>query len=204
MNERIYLLKIELLEIEPVIWRRFTVPATITLDRLHDVIQIVMGWQDYHLHEFTIGRKRYTEYPESREDGLEGCKFRLDELIRKKGRSFDYIYDFGDSWRHTIFLEESRYFNPKSHSMIECLDGARACPPEDVGGIHGYYQFCDALEDPSHPEHEGYKEWFAGFPWYDGVFNNERFDVVKVNYELSKYQRWSRDRQFGWSAGGGQ
>ena len=71
MKERFYLLKIQLLDIEPTIWRRFVVPAGITLDRLHDVIQIVMGWTDSHLHEFTIGNKRYTEYPESKEDGLE-------------------------------------------------------------------------------------------------------------------------------------
>jgi hypothetical protein len=71
MNKRLYLLKIRLLEIEPEIWRRFVVLAGITLDRLHDIIQIVMGWSDSHLHEFTIGKKRYTEYPESKEDGLE-------------------------------------------------------------------------------------------------------------------------------------
>ena len=64
MNERLYLLKIRLLDIEPEIWRRFVAPGSITLDRLHDVIQIVMGWTDSHLHEFVIGKKRYTEYPE--------------------------------------------------------------------------------------------------------------------------------------------
>ncbi len=63
MNERFYLLKIQLLDIESAIWRRFVVPASITLDRLHDVIQIVMGWTDSHLHEFTIENQRYTEYP---------------------------------------------------------------------------------------------------------------------------------------------
>lgn len=64
MNERLYLLKIQLLDIEPAIWRRFVIPAAITLDRLHDVIQIVMGWTDSHLHDFTIADKRHTEYPE--------------------------------------------------------------------------------------------------------------------------------------------
>ena len=76
MNERFYLLKIQLLDIEPTIWRRFVVSASITLDRLHDVIQIVMGWTDSHLHEFTIGKKRYTEYPESKEDGLVWGRYR--------------------------------------------------------------------------------------------------------------------------------
>ena len=141
MNERRYLLKIRLLDIEPEIWRRFVVPASITLDRLHDVIQIVMGWTDTHIHEFTIGKKRYTEYPESKEDGLVCGRYRLDDLIKQKGRTFGYIYDFGDDWEHELTIEESRYFNPELRFKIECLDGAGACPPEDVGGVPGYYEF---------------------------------------------------------------
>jgi hypothetical protein len=90
MNERVLLLKIRLLEIEPEIWRRFVVPAGISLDRVHDVIQIVMGWTDSHLHEFTIGKKRYTEYPESKEDGLECGRYRLGDLIKQKGRTFGF------------------------------------------------------------------------------------------------------------------
>ena len=137
MNKRLYLLKIRLLDIEPEIWRRFVVPANITLDRLHDVIQIVMGWTDTHIHEFTIGKKRYTEYPESKEDGLVCGRYRLDDLIKQKGRTFSYQYDFGDDWGHELTLEDSRYFNPELHSEVACLDGVGACPPEDVGGVPG-------------------------------------------------------------------
>lgn len=105
MTERYYLLKITLLDIEPEIWRRFVVPARITLDRLHDVIQVVMGWKDYHLHDFGIGKKRYTEYPESKQDGFECGKYRLGDLIKQKGRTFRYLYDFGDDWEHTSYTE---------------------------------------------------------------------------------------------------
>ena len=198
MDERLYLLKIRLLEIEPEIWRRFVVPAGITLDRLHDVIQIVMGWTDSHLHEFTIGKKNYTEYPEEKEQGLECGKYRLGDLIKQRGRTFRYLYDFGDSWEHELVLEDNRYFNPKLQTEIECLDGARACPPDDVGGVPGYYEFCKALKDPSHEEHESYKEWVSGFPWYKGEYDGERFDAQKVNHELLKYLRWSRDRFRPW------
>ncbi len=100
MSERFYLLKIQLLDIEPAIWRRFVVHASITLNRLHDVIQIVMGWTDSCLHEFTIGNKRYTEYPESKEDGLVCGRYRLGDLITQKGRTLHYLYDFGDGWEH--------------------------------------------------------------------------------------------------------
>ncbi len=198
MNDRLYLLKIRLLDIEPEIWRRFVVPGSITLDRLHDVIQIVMGWEDYHLHAFTIGKKRYTENPEYKDDGVHDGRFRLVDLIKQKGRTFGYEYDFGDCWEHEITIEDSRYFNPELQAPVECIEGERACPPEDVGGIPGYFEFCNALKNPAHEEHQRYTEWFAGFPWYDGVFDSEKFDIEKVKSELLKYLRWSRDRYRFW------
>jgi hypothetical protein len=77
-------------------------------------------------------------------------------------------------------------------SEIACLEGARACPPEDVGGVHGYFEFCHALKDPRHEEHESFMEWSGG------NFDSERFDVATVNCELIKYLRWSRDRYLNW------
>ena len=188
------MLKIRLLEIEPEIWRRFVVPSDITLDRLHDVIQVVMGWTDSHLHEFTVGKKRYTEYPESREDGLECGRYCLGDLIKQKGRTFRYLYDFGDSWEHELILEDNRYVDPELQSAVECLDGARACPPEDVGGIPGYYEFCEAVKDPEHEEHESY------LVWRGGEYDSEQFSAGEVNWELLKYLRWSRERLRPWSA----
>ncbi len=192
MEGRFYLLRIRLCEIEPEIWRRFVVPWDISLDRLHDVIQIVMGWEDYHLHEFTIGKKRYTEYPESKEDGLTEGKYRLLDLIRRKGRTFSYLYDFGDEWEHEILIEDSRYFDPQLDVAVTCLEGARACPPEDVGGIYRYQEFCEALRDPVHPENDS---WLT---WCDGKWEPERFDLDTVNDELLKYLRWSRNRHIYW------
>ncbi len=192
MNGRFYLLKIHLVDIEPVIWRRFVAPASITLDRLHDVIQIVMGWTDSHLHEFIIGKKHYTEYPESKEDGLECGKYRLGDLIKQKSRTFSYIYDFGDNWQHELILEESRYFNPELRTELACLEGERSCPPKDVGGVPGYFKFCKALKYPNHEEHERYMEWSGG------SVDHEQFDSDSVNWALMKYLRWSRDRDQNW------
>lgn len=192
MTERFYLLKIHLLDIEPKIWRRFVVPASITLDRLHDVLQIIMGWTDSHLHEFTIGNKRYTEYPEYKDDGLECGRYRLVDLIKQKGRTFRYLYDFGDSWEHELVIEDSRYFDPELGTELTCLEGERACPPEDVGGVHGYFEFYNALKDPNHEEHQSYMEWSGG------NFDSESFDAYIVNGELMKYLRWSRDRYRDW------
>lgn len=192
MHERLYLLKIQLLHIEPAIVRRFVVPADITLDRLHDVIQIVMGWIDSHLHEFAIGNKRYTEYPESKEDRLTCGRYRLGDLIKQKGRTFRYLYDFGDSWEHELVLEDNRYFDPELRMGLICLDGQRACPPEDVGGAPGYFEFLNALKDPNHEEHESFTEWSGG------NFDSELFDPESINWELMKYLRWSRNRYQSW------
>ncbi|MFH2122897.1 MAG: plasmid pRiA4b ORF-3 family protein [Pseudomonadota bacterium] len=196
MNERFYVLEIHLIDIEPVIWRRFVVPADISLDRLHDVIQIVMGWTDSHLHEFTIGKKRYTEYPESKDDGLECGRYRLGDLVKQKGRTFRYLYDFGDGWEHELVLVDNRHvINPAQEMYLDCLEGERACPPEDVGGVPGYYRFCKALKEPNHEEHELYMAWSGG------AYDSEEFDVEAVNWELMKYLRWSRDRclNSGWT-----
>ena len=202
MDERQYLLKVRLMDIEPEIWRRFVVPGFISLDRLHEVIQIIMGWRDYHLYEFEISGKKYVENPESKEDGLVAGKYRLMDLIKAKGRSFQYIYDFGDWWEHGIMVEDSRYA-PVTEDVasqffgrpsIECLGGARACPPEDVGSVSGYYEFCVAIKNPKHKEHRAMKEWISGlFPEGKG-YDSEKFDLEAVNYELFKYIRWSRPR----------
>lgn len=192
MDNRFYLLKIYLSEINPQIWRRFVVPATISLDRLHDVIQIVMGWTDSHLHQFSIGNKRYTEDPEFKEEGLECGKYRLGDLIKKKGREFEYLYDFGDSWRHCLVLEDSRYDASDLNYDMECLEGERACPPEDVGGVPGYHQFCKILNNPNHKEYEETRQWIGGH------YDPEKFDIEEINWELAKYLRWSRDRYMRW------
>jgi len=192
MYARTYLLKVCLKDIEPSIWRRFIVPWHISLERLHDVIQIVMGWEDYHLHEFTIGKKKYTEFPESKEDGLECGRYRLGDLIRQNGRTFGYVYDFGDYWEHELVLENSRYFDPDQQFEIVCLEGARSCPPEDVGSVDGYAEYLEAIQDPSNEQHEDMLRW-------RGPFDPEAFDIHAVNLMLLQYMRWSRDRILPWT-----
>lgn len=198
MEERLFLLKIKLLDIEPEIYRKFIVPAFITLDRLHDVIQIVMGWQDSHLHGFNVGMKSYTENPESREDGANEAMYRLGEIIDAKESTFDYLYDFEDCWQHELTILDNQFIASTLQSQLECTEGAGACPPENVGGVPGYFDLCQALVDPTHAEHEHYRTWYGGFPWYNGIFDSNAFDIEKVNLELLKYLRWSRERPNPW------
>lgn len=200
MSDRLFLLKIKLLDIEPEIYRRFIVPPDITLDRLHDVIQIVMGWQDSHQHGFNVGMKSYTENPDSRENGANEAMFRLKDLEIEKGRTFDYLYDFGDCWQHELTLLNDHHIASSMQARLECIEGAGACPPENVGGVPGYFELCQAVTDPTHTEHEHYKTWYSGFPWYSGIFDSNAFDLEKINHELLRYLRWTRDRPKSWSS----
>lgn len=178
-----------------MIWRRFVVPADIPLDHLHDVIQIIMGWQDYHLHEFNIDRTRYTEFfdeIQEEDDSEDDGSFQLDELVKRKGAKFTYIYDFGDGWMHTLALEKTNFVPGPRDEPIMCLEGRGACPPEDVGGVGGYQRFREIMADPTHEEHEDLKTW------YGKPFHPDEFDAVKINLELLKYMRVARVRNIPW------
>ena len=183
-----YAMKISLLGSKPAIWRRFCVPADITFDRLHDVIQIVMGWEESHLHCFEINGRKFSESDEDMDvDWMEEAEFVLSDLVPRAGAKFLYEYDFGDGWEHELLVERIDEV-PKGHgACIQCLDGKRACPPEDVGGIGGFEEYLSALENPKHPEHIEYREW-------RGPFDPKAFDLNAVNIEIAKYCRWSRPR----------
>lgn len=196
LEERFYLLRVSLRDIDPEIWRRFMVPGSITLDRLHDVLQIVMGWQDCHIHQFTIARKNYTEHPDRDypEIGAWEGEFRLLDLVRQKGRSFNYLYDFGDGWEHEVQVENSRYYPRDIRYPLWCLEGQGACPPEDVGGLPGYAGFCQAMADRRHSAHKQFCEWYGERQRKGGGFDPAFFDRDRVNDDLVKYQNWTRDR----------
>lgn len=196
MKEKLYLLRIAVKDIEPEIWRRFAVPADIPLDRLHDVVQVVMGWEECHLHEFIIDKKRYTELPETEND-LDEATYRLSDLITQNGQTFDYHYDFSDDWWHEIILEDHHYSNDELISSVECIDGERSCPPEDIGGIPGYEELCREIAEAKEDAEERGEEWDEWGEEYD----SEEFDLDTVNAELLIYQRWARDRKIPWTAG---
>lgn len=191
MSERSYLLKISLLYIEPEIWRCFVVPAAITLEELHEVIQIVMGWHNSHLHEFIIARKLYSASLDLLdEDGVEdGADHRLGDVVKRKGATMRYVYDFGDNWEHKLVVEDGRHV-PKTGVKLSCLDGEGVCPPEDIGGPPGYYRFREVMQDPDHAEHEQYKEWY-------GEYDMERVDIEAINRRLKSYRLWSLEDRGG-------
>ncbi len=189
-----YLLHIELNDIQPSIWRRFTVPEYYTLDRLHDVIQIVMGWKDYHLYSFTVNGIEYTEEPESKEDGEVAGMQILSNLHLKQKDKITYLYDFGDSWFHTITIENMQEVLQPLDDRLTCIDGGGACPIEDVGGVPGYYRMCEAMKHKRSKEYLEYIQWLQQIPWYKNEYDPSEFNKEYVNMELAKYERWSRPR----------
>ena len=173
---RIYQLRVTLQDIRPPIWRRFLIPADIPLKRLHEVLQLVMGWTDSHLHLFESRGIRYSR-PQRDLEFADESKVTLDELLHKPKDKLTYEYDFGDSWTHDLVLEKVL---PSSRDGLYpiMLDGKRACPPEDIGGAPGYARFLAILANRRHPEHADMLEW-AG-----GPFDPEAYDVGQANLDL--------------------
>ena len=183
----IYQIKITLLGSRPPIWRRLLAPGDLTLAQFHDVLQAAMGWENAHLHEFRIGQRRFgVPDPDDTLMGETACinerKVRLGDVLGKAGAKAQYTYDFGDSWEHSIVVEKVLAPEPGVAYPI-CTAGKLNCPPEDCGGLGGFYNFLEAVRDPAHEEHEELLEWIGG------DFDPEAFSIDHVNRRLGSLQR---------------
>jgi Plasmid pRiA4b ORF-3-like protein len=173
----LFQLKITLHYLHPPIWRRVLVPDTITLRRLHTVIQSVMDWGGGHLHEFRLPARGFG--PPLRRFGHEGEDENatlLRDVLARKGRTLHYEYDFGDGWLHAIKLEKILPMEPGGRYPV-CVAGARACPPDDCGGPPGYDQLVEAVANPSAPDNARLLAWC-------GQWDPEAFDLETVNRRL--------------------
>ena len=189
-NAPIYQVKVVLLDSGPPVWRRLQVSGDARLDWLHAVLQVAIGWTNSHLHQFKVGEACYSDtrhhFAEFEDDQkiLEERKFTLRQIAPREQDAFGYEYDFGDSWEHEITVEKILP-DTAPDSPALCLDGARACPPEDCGGVGGYDNLLKILKNRKHPEHKSMKEWL-GRP-----FDAAAFDVEKANLWLRKL-KWPR------------
>lgn len=181
-------LKVTLNKSEPLIWRRVFVPVTVTFFDLHHIIQIAMGWTNSHLFEFkvgdaTIGYK--DEQLEGFENVIDANEVRLAKVLKEEGMSFSYLYDFGDYWRHTITVED--ILSPSPRKVYPgCISGQLRCPPEDCGGIGGFYDMLEILKDKKHPQYKQIKTWVGK------GYDPEEFDLAKINKELPKYRKYMK------------
>jgi hypothetical protein len=179
----IYQLHIELRHLEPTIWRRILVPASIRLPQLHVAILRSMGWEGGHLHEFVIGETHYGQPdPDFRDDPplTREDRVTLEKALGGLGE-LRYVYDFGDDWEHKIKVENILPHDPSLHLPV-CLGGANACPPEDVGGAPGYLEFLEAISNPAHEEHAEMLTWIGG------SFDPTAFSLAEVNARLAEFK----------------
>ncbi len=186
----VFQLKVTLTGTKPPIWRRLQVPGDANLGWLHAVLQVALGWTNSHLHHFIFGQERYTDLSTA-DDGGFGDESGRDEgealltAVAEAGAIFAYEYDFGDSWEHLVEVEKELPPDPAVSKAAVCLAGARACPPEDCGGVWGYADLQKILKNPKHPEHRRMKGWL-GRP-----LDVEAFDVAEVNAWLKRL-KWPR------------
>ena len=192
-GRKCFVVRLDLDNAKPPIWRRLRLASDLRLNQLHDVVQIAMGWTDSHLHHFQMGpdNKDFRMQPfltpfdmqEGETDGISEAEVRLDQVIAKPGQRLFYEYDFGDSWHHTIKLEKVEPWVVGA-PVASCVAGRRACPPEDVGGIGGYAELLAALQGEIEP---GNEEWMAEMlSWLPDSFDPAAFAVDEVNEMLDQ------------------
>ena len=191
----IYQLRIVLHEISPPIFRVLQIKGNANLNKLHHYIQGAMGWTDSHLHEFKIKGQRYQAEEQMYDDidnpdMFDEREFRINKLLQE-GDHFEYIYDYGDCWEHEILVEKIIPPDEGVHYPI-CVDGKRACPPEDCGGEIGYEDLLEALNDPEHEEHEHYSEWVGEY------FDPERFCLKEINRLFGNIKSNVREPKGNW------
>ncbi len=185
-DDRVFQLKITLKGSKPPIRRRVQVRGDTPLDTLHHIFQIAMGWTDSHLHQFKIGGELYGMlFDDGLEDTCDENEFTLAQVAGREKSKFKYEYDFGDGWIHDVVVEAILPAE-EGVALPRCLDGKQACPPEDCGGLWGFYNLLDAIRDPQHPEHKDLSEWLGG------DFDPDAFEVDRVNRNLSWLRAPSR------------
>jgi hypothetical protein len=170
----VYQLHISLNDIEPVIWRRIQVLGRVSLYKLNRIIQECMGWTNSHLNLFNINDVEYEvkyENVEENPDALDEREFKLCQVVQAENVSFTFLYDYGDYWEHSVLVEKILPKEPDVKYPI-CIDGKRACPPEDCGGPPGFEEFVEAVRNPYHEDHQAMIEW-AGYKYDPNEFNLE-------------------------------
>jgi hypothetical protein len=167
MSDTVIRLKIELDDTHPPIWRAIEVPAAVSLENLHRVVQAAMGWEGEHLFAFQVGREQVAN------------RVQLAELVARRIKRFNYLYDMGDNWQHTLRIEKVLAADPEV-TYPRLIDGAGRCPPEDCGGIPGFYSFLEAIADPHHPDHGDRLEW------YGDTFDPADMDVAQIKQRLAR------------------
>jgi hypothetical protein len=179
----IAVLRIELENIEPLIWRRVAVRTSINLKALHSVIQAAMGWLDYHLWEFAAGERKYgmllPNDPDWDERIENAATTKLSALLKGDVREVGYVYDMGDDWQHRIIVEKLKAGEPGAQ-YPQFLGGERRCPPEDCGSVPGYYEFLENIASKQNKKRK------AALDWYGAPYNPDEINEQQIITNLNR------------------
>lgn len=178
----VYQLHISLKGSEPLIWRRIQVLGKVSLYKLNRIIQVSMGWTNSHLNMFSINGVNYeVKYSDIEEnpEALDEKLFKLWQVVQEEHAVFTFLYDFGDYWEHSVLVEKILPKEPDIKYPI-CIDGQRACPPEDCGGLSGFAEFLEAVSNPCHADHQ------AMIRWVGYQYDPKEFNLDLVNKRLAR------------------
>ncbi len=175
---------------KPLIWRRIQVESNATFLELHIAIQLAMGWTNSHLFEFMDREKTFCLPSEENDlfdkEKLNASEERIENYFKEAGDEITYLYDFGDSWEHQVVLEKTVPIQ-KDMKYPVCVAGAMNCPHEDSGGLHGFYEKLEIIQDEHHPE---YREIIT---WLGKKYDPFLFDMDKVNKQLAKTAKYLKE-----------
>ncbi len=185
----IFQIKLLLRDVRPAIWRRVLLRSDVSLARLHEIIQVLMGWYNYHLYQYQIGGKVHAP---PREDDAEygkseSVRLELSTVFSKGTGRILYEYDFGDGWEVSIQLEEALPPSRQKWDAV-CVDGGMRGPPEDCGGPHRYQRILGLLKKRTGGEYREFVQWIGK------GFDPKRFDVRELNRDLAKGSETSYKR----------
>lgn len=175
-------LRIELIDSDPLIWRELEVPTSIKLKALHDIVQASMNWEDYHFWQFVVDGQTYglpikDDWEPPRKIA---SRVRLRDVLSsaKSKTKITYTYDFGDDWEHRLIVSKVR---PGLPNIVypRFIAGERNAPPEDCGGIYGFYDKLDIRTDPNDPDHAHITEWF-------GDYDPDKLDEMPIRFALAR------------------
>lgn len=193
-QDSVYQLKITLQRTRPSIWRKVLIDPNLQLGALHQIIQTAMGWDNSHLHHFRKDKMFFSSEKPDFADNLTKSVYKrydgvkVSHLLKKEKDKIEYEYDFGDSWIHIITLEKILPYDDTVEYPV-CIGGKRQCPPEDCGGLGGFYYMLEVLKDPNHEDYEDFMDWLGE------DFDPEFVDIEEIN-KLLKEDDYSSNRFF--------
>lgn len=186
----IFQFKIALQGSKPRVYRTIHVEDNRTFYEFHHIIQISMGWLNYHLFQFKtpdyfISDPSFFDYKEI----LDSKKVKLNQMFFEEGEKIQYEYDFGDGWIHSIRLEKILPIKLNQTYPV-CIRGKRNCPPEDCGGIWNYQNLIEVIVDKKHPDYKEVQEWLGD------DFDPDEFNIKQINEELKDLEKFIQESMF--------